>query len=154
MYYVGTEGDGGLPEAMSDSDHSPAIDWGVLGFGQSHSGRRTRSLSAGGTPELAGEGERGRNRTQSGRQLARRSAVCAAAGAGWLRVLPEADGRMRSAAAAVSPTTRGPKPWSRSAGRKAQGTAQEEKEGECAAVRPARRAISHDRDRPDPDRRD
>ena len=30
-------------------------------------------------------------------------AVCAAAGAGWLRVLPEADGRMRSAAAAVSP---------------------------------------------------
>ena len=40
------------------------------------------------------KGERGRNRTQSRRQLARRSAVCAAAGAEWLRVLPEADGRM------------------------------------------------------------
>jgi hypothetical protein len=84
---------------------------------------------------------------QSGRQLAGRSAVCVAARAGWLRVLPEADGRMRSAASAISPAARGPKPGSRSAGREAQGTAQEEKEGECTSVRPARGTISHDRDR-------
>ena len=45
-------------------------------------------------------------------------------------------------------------PGSRSAGRKAQRTAQEEKEGECATVRPARGTISHDGDRPDPNRRD
>ena len=110
--------------------------------------------TAGRVSELAGEGERGRDRAESGGQLARRSAVCAEAGAGWLRVLPEADGRMRSAAAAVSPAARGPEPRSQSAGREAEGTAPEEKEGECATVRPARRIISHDRYRPDPNRRD
>jgi hypothetical protein len=44
---------------------------------ESHPGGRTRFLSMGCASELAGEGMRGRNRAQSGRQLARRCAVCA-----------------------------------------------------------------------------
>src|SRR5437899_2195070 len=36
---MGTEGDGGLAEAVWDSDHSPAIDWSVLDRGLRHSRR-------------------------------------------------------------------------------------------------------------------
>src|SRR6266566_5380309 len=39
MYYVGTEGDGGVAEAMCDSNHRPAIDRGVLDRGLRHSRR-------------------------------------------------------------------------------------------------------------------
>src|SRR5437016_13389791 len=39
MYYGGTAGDGGVAEAVCDSDHSPAIDWGVLDRGLRHSRR-------------------------------------------------------------------------------------------------------------------
>jgi hypothetical protein len=89
---------------------------------------------------------------QSLRQLAGRSAVSIEAGTGWLRVLPEADGGVRSTARAVSPAARGSQPRCSSAGREAQGTAQEE-EGKCAAVRLARTVVPHDRHGPNPDRR-
>src|SRR5216684_3083930 len=79
-------------------------------------------------------------------------ALFAEARTGWLRVLPQADGGVRSPARAVSPAARGPEPWCPSAGREAQGTAQEE-EGKCAAVRLARRVVSHDRYGANPDRR-
>src|SRR6267142_5137591 len=46
--------------------------------------------------------------------------------AGWLRVLPEADGRVRSTARTVSPAEGGPERRGPTAGREAQGTAQEE----------------------------
>src|SRR6201982_3324778 len=39
MYHFGTEGDGGLAEAVWDSDHSPAVDWSVLDCGLRHSRR-------------------------------------------------------------------------------------------------------------------
>src|SRR5256885_8843554 len=63
-----------------------------------------------------------------------------------------ADGGVRSPAQAVSPAARGSQPRCPSAGREAQGTAQE-KEGEQAAVRLARRVVPHDRYGPNPHRR-
>jgi transposase len=51
-------------------------------------------------------------------------------GTGWLRVLPEADGGVRSAAAAVSQARGRPERRGQFAGREAEGAAQEEKEGE------------------------
>ena len=101
---------------------------------------------------LAGERQRGENRAESGGQLARRSAVCATAGTGWLRVLPKADGRVRSAARAVSQAERRPQRRDQSAGREAEGAAPEEKEGEFTTVRSARGVVSHDRYGPNPDR--
>ncbi len=59
-------------------------------------------------------------------QLARRSGVCAEAGAGCLRVLPEADGRVRSEAAGLSQAEERPERRGRSAGREAKDTAQEQ----------------------------
>ena len=59
---------------------------------------------------LPGEGQRGGDRAQSGRQLARRSAVCAEAGTRGLPVLPAANGGMRSATRAVSAAARGSDP--------------------------------------------
>ncbi len=56
----------------------------------------------------------------------RGSAVCLAAGTGGIRVLPETDHGMRSAAGTVPRATRGSDPGSHSAGRDAKGTAQEE----------------------------
>ncbi len=53
--------------------------------------------------------------------------------------------------AAVSPAARESEPKCTFAGRKAQGTTQEE-EGECATVRLAGRVVSHERYGPDPDR--
>src|SRR6202041_484570 len=118
-----------------------------------HAGWRTRSVHAGRISGLPGEGKRGGDRAKSGGQLARRSPVCSEAGTGWLRVLPEADGRVRSAAASVSQAKGKPERRGEFAGREAKGAAQEEKEGEYATVRPAHRVVSPDRCGPDPDRR-
>src|SRR6516165_2996642 len=65
---------------------------------QGHSGRRTRSLEAGRISGQASESNRGRDRTRTGGELARRSAVSAKAGARQLRILPETNRRMRCAA--------------------------------------------------------
>jgi transposase len=90
------------------------------------------------------EGGRRPDRAVSGGQLATRSDFRFAAGAGGLRVLPVADGRMRRAAQAVSPAARRPQARCLSARRNAEGEAQKE-EGQCAAVRLARGFVSHDR---------
>ena len=86
--------------------------------------------------------------------LAGRSAVCAEAGTRWLRILPAADGRVRSAACAVSPPARGPEPRCHSARRKAERAAQKEKERKCTEIRPTRGVVSHDRYGSESDRRD
>jgi DNA-binding protein YbaB len=57
------------------------------------------------------------------RQLARRSAVYAQAGTGRLRVLSEANGRVRRAALPISPAEIGPERGCQSAGRETEGTA-------------------------------
>src|SRR6266853_6092756 len=59
-----------------------------------HSGWRTQSAKAGGISGSPGEGQREGDRAKPGGKLARGSVVCAEAGTGRLRVLPEADGRV------------------------------------------------------------
>src|ERR1700694_1874937 len=90
------------------------------------SGWGTRSPGTGGVSGLPGGGQRGRDGAGSGGQLARGAAVCLAAGTGGIRVLPETDHGVRSAAGTVPRATRGSDPGSHSAGRDAKGTAQEE----------------------------
>src|SRR6266851_935361 len=118
---------------------------------QSHSDRRARSPEVGRVSRQAGECERGGDRAGTGGELARGSAVHAEAGTGGLRILPEADRRVRRAARAVSPADARPEPGSESAGREAERTTAEE--GQESTVQLTHGLVSHHRDGSDPDRR-
>src|SRR5215831_16278177 len=65
------------------------------GHRQGHSEGGARSAGPGGVARCTDQGERRRDRAQPGGELARRLAVGAPTGTGWLRILPEADRRMR-----------------------------------------------------------